>query len=301
MAPPRSTLLLLLVALPAARALLRRLRPLRRESSSCGVIVKFGGSAVTQKAAFETLAEASLTSAAAAVAASGKQTVVIHGAGSFGHFQAREHGVSKGVSNSAFSWRGFALTRASVCRLNGLVVAALLDAGVSAVGVPPFPTWVTRGKGIVPHAAAAAGLERICALLDSGMTPVLHGDAVLDEVQGASILSGDTLMIIAARALRPRLAVFMTDVAGVYDRPPTEDGATLLARIAVASDGTLQRATATSTAEHDVTGGLAAKLDAAAAIAKEGVPVVIVQVDTEHALTALRGEIPKVCTLVERA
>ena len=50
-----------------------------------------------------------------------------------------------------------------------------------------------------------------------------------------------------------------------------------------------------------MTGGLAAKLDAAAAIAKEGVPVVIVQVDTEHALTALRGEIPKVCTLVERA
>lgn len=301
MRAPARPLLLLLLALPAAHALRTLLRRLRRPPTACDVIVKFGGSAVTCKATFETLAEESLRSAAAAVANGGARTILIHGAGSFGHFQAREHGVSKGTSNSAFSWKGFALTRASVCRLNGHVVSALLDAGVAAVGMPPFPTWVTCGKGLVPRASANAGIARIRELLDAGLTPVLHGDAVFDEAQGASILSGDTLMVLTAQALKPRLAVFLTDVAGVYDRPPTEEGATLLARIAVGADGTLLCATSTSTAAHDVTGGLAAKLDAAAAIAQVGVPVVIVQVGTVHADVALRGEVPAVCTLVEAA
>jgi isopentenyl phosphate kinase len=244
---------------------------------------------------------------------------VLHGAGSFGHFQAREHAVSKGVAHPSFSWRGFALTRASVSTLNGHVVDALLSAGVVAVGVHPFPTFETRGKGHVPPSSLKAGLARVRAVLQSGLMPVLHGDAVLDELHGCSILSGDTLMVLLATDLRPRLAVFLTDVAGVYDRPPQLPGAQLLTKIVVRRDGSIRAAHTgardqpedvgatgappplqTSTAAHDVTGGLAAKLEAAAQIAAGGTPVVIVQVGTEHAEAALRGEYPAVCTVVVR-
>ena len=48
----------------------------------------------------------------------------------------------------------------------------------------------------------------------------------------------------------------------------------------------------------DVTGGIRAKLDAAAQMAKMGIPVYIVQVGTIHALNALRGEEPDVGTSV---
>ena len=165
--------MLLCVLVPAAqalRSLLRRwrARPLTMRSE-CDVLVKFGGSAVTVKASFEKLNEASLASAAAAVASGGRKAVLIHGAGSFGHFQAREHSVSKGTAAPGFSWRGFGLTRASVCKLNGHVVSALLEAGVAAVGMPPFPTWVTRGKGVVAPAATAAGLDRVRAALAAGL------------------------------------------------------------------------------------------------------------------------------------
>ena len=57
---------------------------------------------------------------------------------------------------------------------------------------------------------------------------------------------------------------------------------------------------ATSAAAHDVTGGLAAKLAAAAAIAARGIPVVIVQAGTEHAAAALAGDWPAVATVVMR-
>ena len=45
----------------------------------------------------------------------------------------------------------------------------------------------------------------------------------------------------------------------------------------------------------------AAKLEAAIDIARAGTPVVVVEAGTAHARAALRGEVPDVCTLVERA
>ncbi|KAH8060530.1 hypothetical protein JL722_4633 [Aureococcus anophagefferens] len=108
------TLVILIVALPslavALRPLLRRLRsPPPRDVT----VVKLGGSAITDKARFETLDEAGLRAAAEAVrrcVADGRRVVVVHGAGSFGHFQAREHGVSRGGDGD--SWRlGLAVTR----------------------------------------------------------------------------------------------------------------------------------------------------------------------------------------------
>lgn len=288
------------LAVPAIAGLVALVRRWLRESvenSACDIVVKLGGSAITKKSQFETLNEEALHAAAAALAAGGQRAVVLHGAGSFGHFQAREYGVSKGVSHPTFSWRGFALTRASVTKLNHLCVGALLREGVDAVSVSPFPRWTTAAKAV-----AHSGLAELRETLAIGLTPVLHGDAVLDSTQGATILSGDTLVVRLAEALRPRLVVFLTDVAGVYDRPPTEAGATLLRRLAVDRRGNLASAStvSTTTAAHDVTGGLATKLVAAAQCAACGVPVVIVEVGTVHAETALRGEVPEVCTLVTR-
>ncbi|KAH8060821.1 hypothetical protein JL721_9043 [Aureococcus anophagefferens] len=81
------TLVILIVALPslavALRPLLRRLRtPPPRDVT----VVKLGGSAITDKARFETLDEAGLRAAAEAVrrcVADGRRVVVVHGAGSF--------------------------------------------------------------------------------------------------------------------------------------------------------------------------------------------------------------------------
>ena len=298
--PTDAKCLLVLLLAPATAHLMHSLRRRWRSNSQLAVLVKFGGSAVTKKSSFETLHAANLRECCDAVAQSGNRVVVCHGAGSFGHFQAREHAVSKGTGDPKFSWRGFALTRSSVCKLNGLVVDGLLAAGVAAVGVSPCNAFgVTRGRGVVPRAARRRGVARVRELLGTGCVPVLHGDACIDEIQGASILSGDTLMTLLAQELRPKLVVFITDVPGVFDRPPEEPGATLVPRILVGAGRGPK--IATSTALHDVTGGVAAKLEAAIDIARAGTPVVVVEAGTEHARAALRGEVPDVCTLVERA
>lgn len=235
-------------------------------------VVKLGGAAVTWKGEFETLDEHALKKCALAIgegvrvekelmsrkrkrkepAGRPKGFVVVHGAGSFGHFQARQYGVSKGVpprdtsaascssgldtaptlmSESSTLLRGVAYTRQSVTTLNQKVVAALLAEGVPAVGMSPFGGWRTN-SGAVTDAADA--VRSVRAAVAAGLVPVLHGDVVLDDLRGCAILSGDTITHELAAAMRPDRVVFLTDVAGVFTRPPEVDKhAVLLRRIVV--------------------------------------------------------------------
>ena len=99
------------------------------------VIVKLGGSAVTRKDKFETLNEAALTTTAKQIRAScgDARVLLVHGCGSFGHFQAHEYGISKGTAWPTFSWLGLARTRRSATKLNALILDALLAEELPAV------------------------------------------------------------------------------------------------------------------------------------------------------------------------
>jgi len=272
----------------------------RQKRVSCKLLVKLGGSAITQKNAFETLeAEALHTTAQQLSSLHDSRIVIVHGAGSFGHFQASQHGVSKGKLSDKFSWNGFAQVRSSVTRLNTKVVEALLQEGVPGVGCSPFPLWKKDTSDQLCRQLMAASSR----MLDNGLVPVIHGDAVLTSVERVvcGIVGGDDLIqTLCDAGLRPDVVVFLTDVAGVYDRPPEEEGAQLLKEIRVTRSGQIcsQGSIRTSTAAHDVTGGVAAKIDAALKIAAKGIPVIIVQVGTEHAAAAFRNQIPEVATCI---
>lgn len=73
----------------------------------------------------------------------------------------------------------------------------------------------------------------VAGLLSAGQLPVLHGDVVLDASLGCTILSGDTLVAELASALRPAFCVFLTNVDGIFDRPPEQPGAQRVEQIEV--------------------------------------------------------------------
>lgn len=207
------------------------------------LVVKLGGAAITHKdSAVESLDEPALRSVAETIAtaieelrdAEGRapKVIVVHGAGSFGHQHAKAYGVARGGAG-ALNERapeddvnrrlrlGFAKTRNAVCRLNSLVVSALVDAGVNAVGVSPFGAWSTRDGGqslnveTSPNAMAVA-----IKTIDAGLVPVLHGDAVFDVDTDVAILSGDVVVRELCAFFKPKRAVFVTDVPGIFDKPP---------------------------------------------------------------------------------
>ena len=135
---------------------------------------------------------------------------------------------------------------------------------------------------------------------------MLHGDAVLDTAQGVAILSGDVLVQELCHRLvpQPSRAVFVSDVPGLFDRPPSEPGAVLVEQVEVAADGTLSLRTRGSEADgptqlrmtaaaHDTTGGIAQKLKSSVAAARAGVPVWLAQVGSASAGAAISGELSR--------
>lgn len=289
----------------------------RHQGCLASVIVKIGGSACTMKAEFETLNSEALAASAKQLGelyASGVSLAVVHGAGSFGHHQAREFGVSKGesadqnASAQALSARlreGAAKTRLSVTTLNHHVMTALVGAGVPGMTLSPCPFVSTADKKLPGSRLPAQVAHGAAELLKRGLVPVVHGDVVTDQTQGVAILSGDVWMLEFSRELGARSAVFFTDVDGVFTAPPTEPGAELVPEILVDEDtGELELSgVSMNTAAHDVTGGLKAKLESAAEIllrVQSVEAVYIVRAGSEAAADALRGKSPKNGTTLRR-
>ena len=280
-----------------------------RQGQPISCVVKLGGSACTVKDEFET-ANVALIDATASqlsqVVSEGIQPLLIHGAGSFGHFQAREYSVSSGGDLAVGRLReGFARTRISVQQLNNLIVSRLVHFGLPAVGLSPGAHLHTSSRTILSDSTSAIVLlDRISRFVEEGFLPVSHGDACLDSTLNCTILSGDALFVWYCRVYRPKYAVFLTDVAGVYSKPPTEPDAQLIRSIQVNHLGermNLETANVTTaTRSHDVTGGIAAKLKVACQVAGElKIPVYIVQAGSLAAAQALRGQRPDVGTTVE--
>lgn len=144
-----------------------------------------------------------------------------------------------------------------------------------------------------------ADISMVIKAIDAGFIPVLHGDAVLDTLQECTILSGDVIIRHLAAELKPEFVVFLTDVLGVYDRPPVEPGAVLIREIAVREDGSwsvvkpiledTSKPVEFTVAAHDTTGGMVTKITEAAMIAKLGIDVYITKAGTDHSVKALSG------------
>ncbi|KAJ8598393.1 hypothetical protein CTAYLR_003004 [Chrysophaeum taylorii] len=187
-----------------------------------------------------------------------KRVVVIHGAGSFGHFEVRELGLTA---------EGIARTRQAVTSLSKIVCDELTGRGARPVSLAPFGIVQTT-DGRLARDGERALCRAATAALDAGLLPVFHGDIVLDSKRGAAVLSGDDVLAAICRHGVVDRAIFVTDVEGVYDKNPRLDPTAKL--IPELTSRRVDTAGAT-----DATGGMRAKLDAAFRAARAGVPVTI--------------------------
>ncbi|WP_101294937.1 isopentenyl phosphate kinase [Halegenticoccus soli] len=210
------------------------------------VVLKLGGSLITEKDRRETVDEGALGAAVDAIAGSGvDDLVVVHGGGSFGHYHAEKYGVSTdaGTRDAAAA----TAVHAAMKRLNDAVVSRLHDAGVPALPVHPFSLCARDGAGDL-----TLPLDGVEAMLAEGFVPVLHGDGVVHAGKGVTVLSGDELVVRLAAGLDADRVGLCSTVPGVYDA----DGEVIpeIRAFADAADA-LGGSDAT-----DVTGGMAGKV-----------------------------------------
>ncbi|WP_434521723.1 isopentenyl phosphate kinase [Halorubrum sp. AS12] len=224
----------------------------RDDADEPPVVLKLGGSLITEKDRPETLDDAALDAACDAVAdalATGgiDRLVVVHGGGSFGHHHASERGVS--TTDGTRDADAVAAVHGAMKRLNAHVLERLRERGVPAVPVHPL-SLAARADG------ADGGLDlplgSTATLLGEGFVPVLHGDGVATAGDGVTVVSGDELVVELASGLGARRVGVCSTVPGVLDG----DGAVIaeidafeaVADALGASDAT------------DVSGGMAAKV-----------------------------------------
>jgi isopentenyl phosphate kinase len=225
------------------------------------IYLKLGGSLITDKDREEVTRPEVLQRLAGeigqAVSSRPEMRLLLgHGAGSFGHTAAARHGTHRGAA-TAEEWAGFASVWHAAHRLNRLVVDALREQGLPAIGFSPSASAVCETGRLL-----ALATEPIRRALDGGLLPIVHGDVAFDRTQGSAIVSTEMAFRYLAADLPPVAVLFAGREAGVYADFPQRT--VLLAKVTPAE----AHAAATSSADPDVTGGMADKVAHAVELAR---------------------------------
>jgi len=142
-------------------------------SSESLTILKIGGSVITDKRADDGVVRVNeIRRIAQEISGFKGKLMIVHGAGSFGHPQAKKFSL-----NEEFNATGSIITHLSVKELCSMVVDILNANGICAVGVHPMCCMLADNGRI-----QTMFLDQIHCMLEKDIVPVLHGDVVMDQV-----------------------------------------------------------------------------------------------------------------------
>ncbi len=250
------------------------------------LIVKLGGSVITDKRRRFTVKRAVLNRLARELTAAKGPLVLVHGGGSFGHPVASKYKIAEGYGGPK-QLIGFALTHRAMERLNAYVLEALQQASIPAMAMQPSACVVVEDGRI-----KSMELRPLRKLLNLGLVPVLYGDAVPDLDKGMSILSGDQLVAQLACELGAKRIILGVDVDGVYTaNPKTNKNAELIQEVSSSNWSSVEKQLTGVVKGRDVTGGIANKMRELLALAERGVEAEIVNAAKSNILRrAILGE-----------
>ena len=196
-----------------------------------------------------------------------KETILIHGAGSFGHILAKQYKLNEGHQNDK-QIKGFSLTHEMVQKLNSLVLKSLHKNDISAVSISPHSIVKLND-----HKLAEMNYKIFEDYLGKSFTPVTFGDVVLDKKLGFSICSGDLLVGALAENFKPEKVVFVIDEDGLYTaNPKLNKNAKFISSTTIKE---LEKLVTTKDKHADVTKGMQGKIDTIKNIARLGIDTIL--------------------------
>jgi len=248
------------------------------------LIVKLGGSVITDKRKKLVVKRAALKRLAVELASAKGPLVIVHGGGSFGHPLASKYGIADGYK-SKDQLMGLSLTHRAMELLNYYVIEALHKSGIPAIAVQPSSCTILNDGRI-----ESMDIEPIKRMLALKLVPVLYGDVVLDVKRGVKILSGDQIVSYLARKLGASRVIMGVDVDGVYTDAPKENKRAEIVRKITPADKGLVSSLGSAGAE-DVTGGMKNKVSELLDLARLGVEAKIVNAAKPNVLReAIQGK-----------
>lgn len=221
-------------------------------------LVKLGGSVVTDKDRPLAANAGAIDAIAKVLAGLDMPLIVVHGGGSFGHHWSVKYDMH--TKPAPYDPHGVAVVHESMVAINQIIVNAMVKTGSNPYAIPP-PVY-TAG-----HRPIASKIKGVSVMARNKIVPVTFGDVVHTGGSKYSILSGDSLMSILARALRPTRVIFATNVDGIYKDMASKQIVPVLRP---------KSAVEFSRVSADVTGGMQRKVMEAFKIASLGMDVMLV-------------------------
>ena len=253
------------------------------------VILKIGGSVITKKekemlADFEAIKRIAKEIKEAFERNPNLKLVLVHGGGSFGHRIADKYNIHLGLK-SEDQILGFTKTIQVMRKLNLIFVEELQNIGLPAIPLQPSAISIQEDSKL-----SDMFIKTLMSALNLGCIPVLWGDAVFDEKQGFSILSGDHIVPYLAQKLDSERVIFGTNVDGVFDSDPNTNKNAKLIRLIRPNNIEKILKNVSGSKTTDVTGGMRRKILEVLPIVEKRIQVEIINAKKEgYVLQSLLG------------
>ncbi|MFQ5940640.1 MAG: isopentenyl phosphate kinase [Nitrososphaerales archaeon] len=200
--------------------------------------------------------------------------IVVHGGGSFGHYYSVKFDMH--TKPARYDIHGVSLVKSSMVELNSYIVKIMVKNRLNPYSVSPS-SLLYGTKGI------KSKINELMQLAKTKLIPVTYGDVLNYRDNSYYILSGDVLMTMLAKELRPDIVVFAMNVDGVYSDMRRKE----VVREIIA----FKEAKISNVPTADVTGGISRKMREAFKIARLGIDVLMVNgLKPERVVAALNNK-----------
>ncbi|RDE16614.1 MAG: hypothetical protein C4K49_04435 [Candidatus Thorarchaeota archaeon] len=257
-------------------------------------LVKLGGSVITHK---DSSPPTTNTEAISRVVRELKvrrgKLIVVLGGGAYGHQPAHQYGFGDPNTSKERLLAGIPSIRHNMALLSLEVDKAMQDEGIPGVVFSPFSSSQLHNGSIV---AFPTGL--IQTALEAGLIVITHGDVCFDDTTGASILSGDTILVYLAKELSAKSIYVGTDVDGVFEGDPKENHAARLVPVINRSNRRRVLLGVGSSRAEDVTGGMAKKVGELMKLEDNRPEIAVFNLCVPGRLESLLSGKPVVCTRI---
>lgn len=221
------------------------------------ILIKLGGSIITNKEKPHSARKSTIDKIAKILRKINEPFVVVHGGGSFGHYWSVKYNMH--TKPAMYNQHGIAVVKNSMVSLNKIILDSFLKNSLNPYCLPAADFM----SGNMPIIKKVKEIENIAK---SNLVPVTFGDAMWYGKKKSYILSGDKIMTILAKTLRPRLSIFVLNVDGVFSDLKTRN---------LIYDMKNQKPQVSKIA-MDVTGGMKRKIEEATRISRLGLDVFFV-------------------------
>ena len=171
------------------------------------LLIKLGGSIITNKKKPLSAKRKTIDNIVSSFRKINEDFVVVHGGGSFGHYWSVKYDMH--TKPKKYDLKGVSIVKKSMIELNMIILDTFLKNKLNPYCLPPSD-FVMGNKPITKK------ILEIKKIANSGLIPITYGDALWYGNKKSYILSGDKIMSLLARVLRPRLSIFVLNEDGLY-------------------------------------------------------------------------------------